>query len=673
MARNDTVVIDSIIAQGVEAAGLTSEERGELFQRLAMEQLLKQRAPDPEEIDDGLLDGSDDGGIDGLFIAVNGQLMSEVDSVHWPKSGIEMEIWIVTCKHQDGFRQAPLDSLYASITELLDFSIPREELQGRYSEDVLRRRRDLYYAYARGAHMIASLHVTVCYACRGDSMKVGASVAARSRQIVSLLKKLFREAEVAFLFWGAAEIVDVYRRVAVPRLRLRFAEILPTDDSYLVLVRLDDFAAFVTDEDGSLREEFFDSNVRDFMGFNPVNHDIRNTLLDGMSPEFWWLNNGITILATGAAVVGKDISLEEVQIVNGLQTTECIYRHFRGRPGSAKTGSVLVKVIQSSDEAVRDAIIRSTNNQTAVDAESLYATDKVQRDIEEVLGGYGLRYERRKNYYANRRVPGLQKVTPLQLGSAYVAVGLKNPIKASSFGNGVIRNETAYRRVFGHGTHVNVWVVVAHMLKLAERVLRAAGRRQKSVGRFVRYWRHVSAFFFTARTLGGFGYAPRDVAGLDAESLSQDAMEETVAVLLEARKRRRRLKRWTVTEAEHAAAAVAKRFGLDDLEAWESGSWSDERGATPSLYEEDLAMRVNELLPEQPWQPGVHREIAGTLECSAGAVSGAIDLLIRKGIRHRQKDGVVFDLEGYVVAVDRSRVGGKRLATLRWRGAARAE
>ena len=667
MARNDTIVIDSIIEQRAGSAELTTAERGELFQRLAIEQLLKQRTPGPEDIDDGLVDGSGDGGIDGLFIAVNGQLMSDVESVPWPRSGIEIEIWIVTCKHQDRFRQAPLDSLYASLAELLDFSISSDELQGRYSEDVMRRRMDLYYAYARGAHAISSLRVTVGYTSRGDSRKVGASIVGRSRQIVATVQKLFAEADVEFLFCGSAEIIDLYRRVHGPRLKLRFAQILPTDDSYLVLVRLGDFAAFVTDDDGKLRQEFFDSNVRDFMGFNPVNHDITNTLLDGESPEFWWLNNGITILATGAAVIGKDISLEEVQIVNGLQTTECIYRHFRERLEAAKNGSVLVKVIQSTDEAVRDAIIRSTNNQTAVDATSLYATDKVQRDIEEVLRGFGLRYERRKNYYSNRYVSAKQIITPLYLGSAYVALGLKNPVKAVSFGNGVIRNEVAYRRVFGHGNDINVWVVAAHVLKLADRVLHGAGRRQESVGRFVRVWRHVSAFFFAVRTLRDFGYAPRDLAALDVGSLAEGVMGETVEALLQGRTGSRRLKRWSVTEAEAAGIAIAETFGLDGVDRWRPGSWSDDRGVPPSLFEEDIAMRVNELLPDQPWDPGTHREIAKRLECGVGAATRAIELLIRKGIRYRQENGVVYDEDGYVVGVDPNRVDAKSLRSLRWR------
>jgi hypothetical protein len=55
-----------------------------------------------------------------------------------------------------------------------------------------------------------------------------------------------------------------------------------------------------------------------------VNEDIKVTLLNIDSPDFWWLNNGVTILATGASVVGKSIQIEDIQIVNGLQTSESI-------------------------------------------------------------------------------------------------------------------------------------------------------------------------------------------------------------------------------------------------------------------------------------------------------------------------------------------------------------
>ncbi len=45
----------------------------------------------------------------------------------------------------------------------------------------------------------------------------------------------------------------------------------------------------------------------------------------------------------------------------------------------------MVKVIVSSDESVRDQIIRATNNQTAVEQYSLHATERIQKDVEEIL------------------------------------------------------------------------------------------------------------------------------------------------------------------------------------------------------------------------------------------------------------------------------------------------
>lgn len=231
-------------------------------------------------------------------------------------------------------------------------------------------------------------------------------------------------------------------------------------------------------------------------------------------------------------------------------------------------------------------------------------------------------------------------------------------------------DEAAYRKVFEHGTHANVWVVSAHVLKLAERALHDAGRRQQSLGRFVRNWRHVATLFYIVRTLGRFGYTPHDLASLDTEKLTPKIMEETVAALLSLRSKRRKLKRWYAAEAKHAAADMAKRFDLDGLGSWWAASWSHEQATTASLDDEDLAMRANELLPEQPWQPGVHRDVAKELKCSPRKVQHAINLLIHNGVRHTQKDGIVYDREGYVIAVDRNRVGTTKLKSLHWRGAA---
>jgi hypothetical protein len=45
--------------------------------------------------------------------------------------------------------------------------------------------------------------------------------------------------------------------------------------------------------------------------------------------DFWWLNNGITIIATDFSQHGKTLYLDDLQIVNGLQTSFVIDKYFK--------------------------------------------------------------------------------------------------------------------------------------------------------------------------------------------------------------------------------------------------------------------------------------------------------------------------------------------------------
>ncbi len=61
---------------------------------------------------------------------------------------------------------------------------------------------------------------------------------------------------------------------------------------------------------------------------------------------------------------------------------------------------------------------------------------------------------------------------------------------------------------------------------------------------------------------------------------------------------------------------------------------------------------VNALLPQQPWKPGIHHEIAGNLGLDPKDVSAALGRLVKSGRRHRPRAGVVYDSDGVVIAVD---------------------
>ena len=119
------------------------------------------------------------------------------------------------------------------------------------------------------------------------------------------------------------------QRTRSNRLALAFEGTPPDEEnSYVALVALEDYCGFLREENGALRRYIFDGNVRDFPGDVEVNKAIADSLNDACAPQFWWLNNGVTILASGVSTVGKRLYLDDPQIVNGLQTSVVIHETF---------------------------------------------------------------------------------------------------------------------------------------------------------------------------------------------------------------------------------------------------------------------------------------------------------------------------------------------------------
>lgn len=77
MAKNDIMLIDSLVCDRAKGAVLSDTQRGEVFEKLATEQILKEFDLSSDEISKGIVDGKDDGGIDSFYIFVNGNLLQD--------------------------------------------------------------------------------------------------------------------------------------------------------------------------------------------------------------------------------------------------------------------------------------------------------------------------------------------------------------------------------------------------------------------------------------------------------------------------------------------------------------------------------------------------------------------------------------------------------------------
>lgn len=288
-----------------------------------------------------------------------------------------------------------------------------------------------------------------------------------------------------------------------------------------MLSTLSAYNQFLRPDGKNVRAELFESNVRDFQGDTEVNAEIENTLKNEKSVEFWWLNNGVTILASRATLNGDTITIENPQIVNGLQTSTQVARHFETALGEDNR-NVMVKIVSSEVEEIRDKIIKATNSQNAVQPATLRATDKIQRDIEQTLKSSGLYYDRRKNFYKNEGKSADKIFSIPLMAQAVMSVILGKPDTARARPSSLIKDNSVYSQVFSEMYPISMYSHAAQLMRLVDRVLRSrselSARDRANLRFYVVYWLSCTLSGKTKPT-------PTDFVKINIDSLDDSTIE----------------------------------------------------------------------------------------------------------------------------------------------------
>lgn len=182
-------------------------------------------------------------------------------------------------------------------------------------------------------------------------------------------------------------------------------------------------------------DELFDKNVRGYLSqTNAVNKKIKDTASGKNSHDFFYLNNGVTLVCKKFKYVPEDespnVELEDFQIVNGGQTTNAIYEAYLNGALSDKV-NVLIKIIESSDSSLLDRITEATNNQTLVNERDLKSNEDIQKKLEAYLLKLGYYYESRKDKYKDD-VPKEKRVDAVKAAQAYFAFYGQRPADAKN-------------------------------------------------------------------------------------------------------------------------------------------------------------------------------------------------------------------------------------------------
>lgn len=370
MPTNDKIILDQILKEKQLSVASTLNE-SEYFELFTAEQILKDFDLSYDEIQKGLVGGGSDGGVDGIYTFVNGELLEEdTDYAHFKKE-LKIEVFLIQAKTKPSFAETTMDKFVAFTADLFDLTNDLESLTTTYNKDVLDR-----IGYFRDAHskLVAKfpkLSFVYCYATKGD--QVHKNVSRKDVAIKNSINKIYSEPAVDVRFYGASELLALVRREPSTTFSLKVshspisASRNDASTGFIALVKLEDFYHFISDQKGNLKKIIFDANVRDYQGNVQVNGGIQKTLSDAkISEDFWWLNNGITIIATESNHSGSTLHIENPLIVNGLQTSTEIFKYFQEKKPNEEERVLLVRVIVPRSVESHDRIIKATNSQTSI-------------------------------------------------------------------------------------------------------------------------------------------------------------------------------------------------------------------------------------------------------------------------------------------------------------------
>jgi hypothetical protein len=427
------------------------------FEYFTAEQALKDYGLDSEAIESGRIgEKGHDGGVDAVYLFANGALVpDDADETDF-SAKTPLTLYLIQSKTSPGFKESPVRLLRDTSRDFLNLSRPVSYFEGSYGMGLLAAMqlfRDVWKWASN--HGIPPLEIRYIYATKGDTTQVQSNVERLAEELPGAVTAMLTSATAVIELLGARELVDLTRQEAPTSVTLTLSEpaLATKRGGYVLLVNLETFSRFISsDTTAKLDDWLFESNVRDHQGRVDVNQAIQGTLEQPAGEDFWWLNNGITMIAKDVSISGgTELWMEEPQIVNGMQTCAEIHKHFAlrsGEEGPADNRNVMVRLIRTESAASRDSIIRATNSQTRIPEAWLRSTEAIHRNVGDALRGAGYYYDRRKGYHSNQGVPRTKIVSIPYVAQCVMSLVLCRPDDARARPSKLLKQDGDYNSVF---------------------------------------------------------------------------------------------------------------------------------------------------------------------------------------------------------------------------------
>jgi len=432
-------IIEGYLKKFVAANDLGHLDEAAAFEQFVNYLVVSRDYPGDLSLDDISVGGGGDFGIDGIAIIVNDHVVNSIEDVQYWKTQLkrlDVQFTFVQSKSSASFDAGAIGNFVFGVRSFFDSSVS-------IANERIRRAREIAnFIYESTGDMNEAPRCELYYATLGK-WTGDPFLNHRIDTDVQLLRNTNLFSEVVFLPWDVESVKNVYReldrKVIKEIIFERHTSIPPingVEQAYIGIIPAVEYLKLICDTDGRLQRSLFYDNVRDFLGNNPVNEDIRRTLADeSLHDNFTILNNGITVVARALNQVGPKFKLSDFQVVNGCQTSHVLH----SARNNVASVFIPIKLIITDDQDVTNRVIKATNWQTEVKEEAFESLKQFQKELEEfyrivdVPTSCRLYYERRSRQYDQQSVDRKKVISITAQIKSFIAMFLNEPQSAHRY------------------------------------------------------------------------------------------------------------------------------------------------------------------------------------------------------------------------------------------------
>ena len=427
----------------VEEHALEADEQSVKFEKFVNYAVLSQKVSTGFDVEN-VTTGDDGDGTDGVAVIINEELaLSDSDaqtSFAADRRNNDVEVVFVQAKTSESFDLGDFLKFKESV---LRFFTQNPYLVNSEIQKDARKAFDVAVTNVRKIRH-GKPSVSVFYVATGVYTQPAALEAAKN-DMQNQLNELGLFESINVEFMGRDEIVGAWVatysgiEASLPMIgNVSLPEICGVVESYLVVAKAKDYVAnLLTSQDGTIRGQLFEENVRHFLGAeNPVNSKIGETLQDpNTRSRFPVLNNEITLVSPDVQIQGSTLHIANFQIVNGCQTSHVL---FENRSHLSDDLMVTLKIVETSDEEVFSELVKATNSQSKVEDSQFLSLSPVAKRVEAYFNTYEgqenrLYFERRAQQYVGKGIAAIRLVSLHNAAKCVCAMFLKRPDLAFKF------------------------------------------------------------------------------------------------------------------------------------------------------------------------------------------------------------------------------------------------